>query len=62
MTLCVGLGIPNRVGPSLLWLLGASCVLFAEGTAHAADDKELPSEHTIIIGFGGATEYELGNG
>ena len=37
-------------------------MLFAEGTAHAADDKELPSEHTIIIGVGGATEYELGNG
>jgi len=37
-------------------------VLFAGGTAHAGDDKELPHDHTVLIGLGGATEYELGGG
>ena len=37
-------------------------MLFAGGTAHAGDDKELPHDHTVLIGLGGATEYELGGG
>jgi hypothetical protein len=44
-----------------LWLL-AAFALSVEGTARADDDTEDNTEHTIIVGGGGATELELGDG
>jgi hypothetical protein len=49
----------QRGGPS--WLVALAFILSA-GAARAADEKDDNTEHTIIVGVGGATELELGDG
>jgi hypothetical protein len=44
-----------------VWLVGVTMALSAEGIAHA-DEVKGNLDHTIIVGIGGATEVELGDG
>jgi hypothetical protein len=44
------------------WLVVPALVLSVEGAALAEDTKDGTPDHTIILGVGGATELDLGDG
>lgn len=44
------------------WIVALAFILSVEGSARAHDEKDESAEHTIVLGVGGATELELGDG
>jgi hypothetical protein len=50
-----------RLVPLLIALSAAEGTARAEGTVRADEKNDLGTEHTIIVGVGGATELELGD-